>query len=213
MTKDDEGAYQNPYPINKDDIAIEVDIPGQSPVILKGQELSDACRISAGADYIPVLKSSLTTYVGETPDAQSAVVKYTPDAPDSPANFTWTVKPNVTRPGYSYAWLGFNGSQWFPVLVHVLAKSAPQPDPVQPTDPTDPVQPGQPDQQPVAGRSVSQPQGQPQLANQSVQVSHQQAAPAQQLPQTGNDHAAGALAGLGLVSLLGMFGLKKRKVD
>lgn len=154
-----------------------------------------------------------------------------PDAPDSPANFTWTVKPNVTRPGYSYAWLNFNGSQWFPVLVHVLAKSAPQPDPVQPTDPTDPVQPtdpttptqpsqpevpaqpGQPDQQPVAGRSVSQPQGQPQFANQSVQVSHQQAALAQQLPQTGNDHAAGALAGLGLVSLLGMFGLKKRKVD
>lgn len=224
LTKDDEGAYQNPYPINKDDIAIEVDIPGQAPVTLKGQELSDACRISAFADYVPVLKSSLTTYVGETPDVQSAVVKYTPDDPDSPATFTWTVKPNVTRPGYSYAWLGFNGSQWFPVLVHVLAKPAPQPDPVQPTDPTDPVQPTdpttptQPSQpevpaQPVAGRSVSQPQGQPQLANQSVQVSHQQAAPAQQLPQTGNDHAAGALAGLGLVSLLGMFGLKKRKVD
>lgn len=227
LTKDDRGTYQNPYPTNQDDIEIEVDIPGQSPVILKGQELSDACRISAGADYIPVLKSSLTTYVGETPDVQSAVAKYTPDDdPDTPATFKWTVKPNVTWPGYSYAWLNFNGSQWFPVLVHVLAKLAPKPDPVQPTDPTDPVQPTdpttptqpsqpktpvQPDQQPASGQPGNQ--SQPQLINQSAQVSSRQSAPAQQLPQTGNDHAAGALAGLGLVSLLGMFGLRKRQFD
>lgn len=189
--------YENPYPTNKDDIAIEVDIPGKAPVILKNQELREVCRIASVDDNSPIFKSSLTTYVGETPDAQSAVVKYTSDDPDTPETFAWTIKPNVTWLGYSYAWLNFNGSQWFPVLVHVLAKPAPQPDPVQPTDPTDPVQPtdpttptqpsqpevpaqpGQPDQQPAAGRSVSQPQGQPQLANQSVQVSHQQAAPAQ----------------------------------
>ncbi|WP_407366075.1 LPXTG cell wall anchor domain-containing protein [Limosilactobacillus oris] len=222
LTKDDRGMYENPYPTNKDDIAIEVDIPGKAPVILKNQELREVCPIASVDDNSPIFKSSLTTYVGETPDAQSTVVKYTSDDPDTPETFAWTIKPNVTWPGYSYAWLNFNGSQWFPVLVHVLAKPAPQPDHVQPTDPTTPTQPsqpevpaqpGQPDQQPVAGRSVSQPQGQPQLANQSVQVSHQQAAPAQQLPQTGNDHAAGTLAGLGLVSLLGMFGLKKRKVD
>ncbi|WP_242363838.1 Rib/alpha-like domain-containing protein [Limosilactobacillus antri] len=234
LTKDSRGMYENPYPTNQDDIAIEVDIPGKAPVILKGQELSDACRISSFDDNTPILKSSLTTYVGEIPDAQSAVAKYTPDDPDTPATFKWTVKPNVTRPGYSYAWLGFNGSQWFPVLVQVLAKPAPKPDPVQPTDPTTPTdptdptrpttptqpsqpavpaQPGQPGQQATAGRPVSQSQGQPRLANQSVQVSHRQSAPVQQLPQTGNDHVAGALAGLGLVSLLGMFGLKKRQFN
>lgn len=136
LTKDDRGTYQNPYSTNQDDIEIEVDIPGKAPVVLKGQELSDVCRISSFDDNTPILKSSLTTYVGETPDVQSAVAKYTPDDDsDTPATFKWTVKPNVTWPGYSYAWLNFSGSQWFPVLVHVLAKSAPQPDPVQPTDP------------------------------------------------------------------------------
>ena len=136
LTKDDRGTYQNPYPTNQDDIEIEVDIPGKALVVLKGQELSDVCRISSFDDNTPILKSSLTTYVGETPDVQSAVAKYTPDDdPDTPATFKWTVKPNVTWPGYSYAWLNFSGSQWFPGLVHVLAKSAPQPDPVQPTDP------------------------------------------------------------------------------
>lgn len=226
LTKDSRGMYENPYPTNKDDIAIEVDVPGQAPVTLKGEELSEACRISSFDDNTPILKSSLTTYAGETPDVQSAVAKYTPDDLDTPATFTWTVKPNVTRPGYSYAWLNFNGSQWFPVLVHVLAKLAPKPDPVQPTDPTDPVQPTdpttptqpsqpktpvQPDQQPASGQPGNQ--SQPQLINQSAQVSSRQSAPAQQLPQTGNDHAAGALAGLGLVSLLGMFGLRKRQFD
>lgn len=84
--------------------------------------------------------------------------------------------------------------------------------PETPTTPTQNVTPAQPTEssQPVTPTTSSKTETTPVENNAKATTEKKAAAPQQKLPQTGNEDSA-ALLGLGLTSLIGLFGLGKRR--
>lgn len=115
---------------NIDDVAIQVEVPGQAPVTFKAADYENrlANHLSNFTFGYPneEMKNVFDTNLGQLPDLNKFIHNGSDDE-EKPAPI-WIVKPNIGLAGYSFGWLSFdNNPESSSLKTMVLVRTDPQP--------------------------------------------------------------------------------------